>query len=97
MTAPRGLFQVLDTYMFHAFLKARLSRRMDAFAQMDPHTVRGGQVCMLGSEGCAAPLGSVSGRMNDKSNQRSLTFRREGAGWRAWLLPCSSVSGGWGH
>lgn len=52
---------------------------------------------MLGSEGCAAPLGSVSGRMNDKSNQRSLTFRREGAGWRAWLLPCSSVSGGWGH
>nr|XP_033698638.1 DENN domain-containing protein 3 isoform X9 [Tursiops truncatus] len=27
--------QVLDTYMFHAFLKARLSRRMDAFAQMD--------------------------------------------------------------
>ncbi|XP_069456974.1 DENN domain-containing protein 3 isoform X2 [Ovis canadensis] len=30
--------QVLDTYMFHAFLKARLSRRMDAFAQMDLHT-----------------------------------------------------------
>ncbi|XP_039088930.1 DENN domain-containing protein 3 isoform X1 [Hyaena hyaena] len=27
--------QVLDTYMFHSFLKARLSRRMDAFAQMD--------------------------------------------------------------
>ncbi|XP_075405326.1 DENN domain-containing protein 3 isoform X1 [Tenrec ecaudatus] len=27
--------QVLDTYMFHAFLKARLSRRMDAFAQME--------------------------------------------------------------
>ena len=38
VTAPRGLFQVLDTYMFHAFLKARLSRRMDAFAQMDLHT-----------------------------------------------------------
>lgn len=54
-------------------------------------------MCMLGSEGCAAPLGSVSGRMNDKSNQRSLTFRREGAGWRAWLLSCSPVSGGWGH
>ena len=35
---PRHLFQVLDTYMFHAFLKARLSRRMDAFAQMDLHT-----------------------------------------------------------
>ncbi|XP_022358027.1 DENN domain-containing protein 3 isoform X2 [Enhydra lutris kenyoni] len=30
--------QVLDTYMFHSFLKARLSRRMDAFAQMDLHT-----------------------------------------------------------
>ncbi|XP_057591326.1 DENN domain-containing protein 3 isoform X3 [Hippopotamus amphibius kiboko] len=30
--------QVLDTYMFHAFLKARLSRRMDAFAEMDLHT-----------------------------------------------------------
>uniref|UniRef100_A0A8P0PHV6 DENN domain containing 3 n=1 Tax=Canis lupus familiaris TaxID=9615 RepID=A0A8P0PHV6_CANLF len=30
--------QVLDTYMFHAFLKARLSRRMDAFAQMDLNT-----------------------------------------------------------
>ncbi|XP_062043922.1 DENN domain-containing protein 3 isoform X2 [Lepus europaeus] len=27
--------QVLDTYMFHSFLKARLSRRMDAFAQLD--------------------------------------------------------------
>lgn len=38
VTGPRGLFQVLDTYMFHAFLKARLSRRMDAFAQMDLHT-----------------------------------------------------------
>ncbi|KAG8515468.1 DENN domain-containing protein 3, partial [Galemys pyrenaicus] len=30
--------QVLDTYMFHAFLKARLSRVMDAFAQMDLST-----------------------------------------------------------
>ncbi|XP_062935974.1 DENN domain-containing protein 3 isoform X2 [Cynocephalus volans] len=30
--------QVLDTYMFHSFLKARLSRRMDAFAQMDLST-----------------------------------------------------------
>ncbi|XP_023104461.2 DENN domain-containing protein 3 isoform X4 [Felis catus] len=30
--------QVLDTYMFHSFLKARLSRRMDAFAQMDLNT-----------------------------------------------------------
>ncbi|XP_027961410.1 DENN domain-containing protein 3 isoform X3 [Eumetopias jubatus] len=29
--------QVLDTYMFHSFLKARLSGRMDAFAQMDLH------------------------------------------------------------
>lgn len=29
------LFQVLGTYMFHSFLKARLSRRMDAFAQAD--------------------------------------------------------------
>lgn len=38
VTAPWRLFQVLDTYMFHAFLKARLSRRMDAFAQMDLHT-----------------------------------------------------------
>ncbi|KAM4865580.1 DENN domain-containing protein 3 [Thomomys bottae] len=27
--------QILDTYMFHSFLKARLSRRMDAFARMD--------------------------------------------------------------
>ncbi|KAK2502568.1 hypothetical protein MC885_010077 [Smutsia gigantea] len=27
--------QVLGTYMFHSFLKARLSRRMDAFAQAD--------------------------------------------------------------
>ncbi|XP_077022790.1 DENN domain-containing protein 3 isoform X2 [Tamandua tetradactyla] len=27
--------QVLDTYMFHSFLKARLSRRLDAFAQME--------------------------------------------------------------
>ncbi|XP_054446520.1 DENN domain-containing protein 3 [Pteronotus mesoamericanus] len=30
--------QVLDTYMFHSFLKARLSRRMDAFAQLDLST-----------------------------------------------------------
>ncbi|XP_054216129.1 DENN domain-containing protein 3 isoform X9 [Homo sapiens] len=30
--------QVLDTYMFHSFLKARLNRRMDAFAQMDLDT-----------------------------------------------------------
>ncbi|XP_006152172.1 DENN domain-containing protein 3 isoform X2 [Tupaia chinensis] len=30
--------QILDTYMFHSFLKARLSRRMDAFAQMDLRT-----------------------------------------------------------
>uniref|UniRef100_A0A8D1JKJ4 DENN domain containing 3 n=1 Tax=Sus scrofa TaxID=9823 RepID=A0A8D1JKJ4_PIG len=30
--------QVLETYMFHVFLKARLSRRMDAFAQMELHT-----------------------------------------------------------
>ncbi|XP_033616780.1 DENN domain-containing protein 3 isoform X3 [Fukomys damarensis] len=30
--------QVLDTYMFHSFLKARLSRRMDAYAQMDLDT-----------------------------------------------------------
>ncbi|XP_058132085.1 DENN domain-containing protein 3 isoform X2 [Dasypus novemcinctus] len=30
--------QVLDTYMFHSFLKARLSRRMDAFAQVDLST-----------------------------------------------------------
>ncbi|XP_014643509.1 PREDICTED: DENN domain-containing protein 3, partial [Ceratotherium simum simum] len=30
--------QVLETYMFHSFLKARLSRRMDAFAQMDLNT-----------------------------------------------------------
>lgn len=35
VTGPCGLLQVLDTYMFHSFLKARLSRRMDAFAQMD--------------------------------------------------------------
>ncbi|GAB1299432.1 DENN domain-containing protein 3 [Apodemus speciosus] len=27
--------QVLDTYMFHSFLKARLNGRMDAFARMD--------------------------------------------------------------
>ncbi|XP_008071354.1 DENN domain-containing protein 3 [Carlito syrichta] len=30
--------QVLDTYMFHSFLKARLNRKMDAFAQMDLNT-----------------------------------------------------------
>ncbi|XP_036293380.1 DENN domain-containing protein 3 isoform X2 [Pipistrellus kuhlii] len=30
--------QVLDTYMFHSFLKARLSRRMDAFAEMELST-----------------------------------------------------------
>ncbi|XP_048214396.1 DENN domain-containing protein 3 isoform X1 [Perognathus longimembris pacificus] len=30
--------QVLDTYMFHSFLKARLSRTMDAFARMDRDT-----------------------------------------------------------
>ncbi|XP_060051903.1 DENN domain-containing protein 3 isoform X2 [Erinaceus europaeus] len=30
--------QILDTYMFHSFLKARLSRKMDAFAQMDLST-----------------------------------------------------------
>ncbi|XP_059528413.1 DENN domain-containing protein 3 isoform X1 [Myotis daubentonii] len=30
--------QVLDTYMFHSFLKARLSRRRDAFAQMELST-----------------------------------------------------------
>lgn len=35
---PFCLFQVLDTYMFHSFLKARLNRRMDAFAQMDLDT-----------------------------------------------------------
>ncbi|XP_041528510.1 DENN domain-containing protein 3 [Microtus oregoni] len=30
--------QVLDTYMFHSFLKARLNSRMDAFARMDLDT-----------------------------------------------------------
>ncbi|KAM5314568.1 DENN domain-containing protein 3 isoform 2-T3 [Glossophaga mutica] len=30
--------QVLDTYTFHSFLKARLSHRMDAFAQLDLST-----------------------------------------------------------
>nr|XP_019580218.1 PREDICTED: DENN domain-containing protein 3 isoform X2 [Rhinolophus sinicus] len=30
--------QVLETYMFHAFLKDRLNRSMDAFAQMDLNT-----------------------------------------------------------
>ncbi|XP_040844501.1 DENN domain-containing protein 3 isoform X2 [Ochotona curzoniae] len=30
--------QVLDTYMFHSFLKARLSRKMDAFTQLDLST-----------------------------------------------------------
>ncbi|XP_021039003.1 DENN domain-containing protein 3 isoform X1 [Mus caroli] len=30
--------QVLDTYMFHSFLKARLNGRMDAFARMDLNT-----------------------------------------------------------
>ncbi|XP_037659543.1 DENN domain-containing protein 3 isoform X3 [Choloepus didactylus] len=30
--------QVLDTYMFHSFLKARLSRKLDAFAQMELRT-----------------------------------------------------------
>ncbi|XP_032981773.1 DENN domain-containing protein 3 isoform X2 [Rhinolophus ferrumequinum] len=30
--------QVLETYMFHSFLKARLNRSMDAFAQMDLNT-----------------------------------------------------------
>lgn len=34
----RPLFQVLETYMFHSFLKARLNRTMDAFAQMDLNT-----------------------------------------------------------
>ncbi|KAM6215786.1 DENN domain-containing protein 3 [Rhynchocyon petersi] len=36
--AQRFYKQVLDTYMFHSFLKARLSRRMDAFAQMELST-----------------------------------------------------------
>nr|XP_055205340.1 DENN domain-containing protein 3 isoform X8 [Gorilla gorilla gorilla] len=36
--AAREHLQVLDTYMFHSFLKARLNRRMDAFAQMDLDT-----------------------------------------------------------
>ncbi|XP_038616402.1 DENN domain-containing protein 3 [Tachyglossus aculeatus] len=30
--------KVLETYMFHSFLKARLNRRMDAFAQMELST-----------------------------------------------------------
>ncbi|KAM5210866.1 DENN domain-containing protein 3 isoform 1-T3 [Hipposideros larvatus] len=30
--------QVLETYMFHSFLKALLNRKMDAFAQMDLNT-----------------------------------------------------------
>ncbi|XP_045416747.1 DENN domain-containing protein 3 isoform X2 [Lemur catta] len=30
--------QVLDTYMFHSFLKARLNRMMDAFTRMDLNT-----------------------------------------------------------
>lgn len=38
VTCIHGLFQVLETYMFHSFLKARLSRRLDAFAQMDLST-----------------------------------------------------------
>ncbi|EHB17990.1 DENN domain-containing protein 3 [Heterocephalus glaber] len=35
---PQLTVQVLDTYMFHSFLKARLSRRMDAYAHMDLDT-----------------------------------------------------------
>lgn len=30
--------QILETYMFHSFLKARLNGRMDAFARMDLDT-----------------------------------------------------------
>lgn len=48
---PAGLLQVLETYMFHVFLKARLSRRMDAFAQMELHTQSEEDRSALGSEG----------------------------------------------
>lgn len=55
------LLQVLDTYMFHSFLKARLSRRMDAFAQMDLSTQSEEDRCLhrcpraLGSRGRTCP------------------------------------------
>lgn len=32
------VLQVLDTYMFHSFLKARLNRKMDAFARLELST-----------------------------------------------------------
>lgn len=38
LTASLARMQVLDTYMFHSFLKARLNGRMDAFARMDLDT-----------------------------------------------------------
>lgn len=38
LAASLAHMQVLDTYMFHSFLKARLNGRMDAFARMDLDT-----------------------------------------------------------
>lgn len=51
----RGLPQVLDTYMFHSFLKARLSRRMDAFAQMELSTQSEEDRCAAGCGRLWAP------------------------------------------
>lgn len=51
-----GLPQVLDTYMFHSFLKARLSRRMDAFAQMELSTQSEEDRCAAGGR-----FGSLTG------------------------------------
>lgn len=44
---PSCLLQVLDTYMFHSFLKARLNRTMDAFAQMDLDTQSEEDRCLI--------------------------------------------------
>lgn len=58
-----GLPQVLDTYMFHSFLKARLSRRRDAFAQMELITQPEEDRCAggAGGSGPRAARGQVNG------------------------------------
>lgn len=60
MTDSSSHMQVLDTYMFHSFLKARLSGRMDAFARMDLDTQSEEDRCLTLSHvhGFLGPEGS---------------------------------------
>lgn len=85
LAASLAHMQVLDTYMFHSFLKARLNGRMDAFARMDLDTQSEEDRCLtlscvhgfLGTEGsCVTALFEhAKGRLGRILNNSPRAFK----------------------